>query len=71
MNEKNVQKLRVAANTNEQPELSTARGEQVNKNNTKAGVTDEIRQAEATPKGYQAQDMTTNVNIMFFCSKFN
>ena len=36
VNEKNVQKLRVAANTNEQPELSTTRGEQVNKN-TKAG----------------------------------
>ena len=59
VNEKNVQKVSVAPNVNEQPELSTTRGEQVNKNYTKAEVMDEIRQAEATSKDHQALDMTT------------
>ena len=60
MNEKNVQKMSVAPNANEQPELSTTRGEQANKNYTKAEVMHEIRQAEATSKDHQALDMTTS-----------
>ena len=60
VNEKNVQKMSVAPNANEQPELSTTRGEQANKNYTKAEVMHEIRQAEATSKDHQALDMTTS-----------